>query len=362
MKDKTLLILSGIIVGFFGVALVAYGNPANMGLCVACFLRDITGALGFHRAGVVQYMRPEVIGLVLGAFFVALFFKEHKTRGGSSPVTRFVLGVLMMVGALIFLGCPLRMILRLAGGDLNALVGFFGYFFGIWVGTQFLKKGYSLGRNYEQPSFNGYVAPLLVIGLLILLIVAPSFIFFSSEGPGSMYAPWLLALAAGLIVGGLSQRTRLCTMGGFRDIILFRDFHLFSGIAALFIIALVGNMFTGRFGLGFEGQPVAHTESLWNFLGLSIVGIGAVLAGGCPFRQLILAGEGDTDAFITVLGLIFGAAISHNFGLAASPAGVSIAGKVSVGIAFLILFAVGFFGIKTGLNIFTSKKSKSTVA
>ncbi|WP_281175483.1 hypothetical protein [Desulfobacter vibrioformis] len=37
-----------------------------MGICVACFERDIAGAIGLPRAGVVQYIRPEIIGFVLG--------------------------------------------------------------------------------------------------------------------------------------------------------------------------------------------------------------------------------------------------------------------------------------------------------
>ena len=44
------------------------GNPGNMGVCVACFNRDIAGGIGLHRAAVVQYLRPEIIGMVLGAF------------------------------------------------------------------------------------------------------------------------------------------------------------------------------------------------------------------------------------------------------------------------------------------------------
>jgi len=42
-----------------------------MGICVACFYRDITGGLGLHRASVVQYLRPEIMGFVLGAFISA---------------------------------------------------------------------------------------------------------------------------------------------------------------------------------------------------------------------------------------------------------------------------------------------------
>jgi len=204
MREKIWIITAGILVGVFAVILVILGNPANMGFCIACFLRDLAGGLGLHRAGAVQYLRPEIIGLVLGAFMVAFFSREFKATGGSSPVLRFVLGMLMMAGALIFLGCPLRMILRLAGGDWNALVALPGYIAGIWAGTVFLKKGYSLGRVQDQPAVNGYAAPVLALSLLILVIAAPAFIFFSAEGPGSLRAPLGFALGAGLLVGALA--------------------------------------------------------------------------------------------------------------------------------------------------------------
>ena len=42
-----------------------------MGFCIACFERDIAGAVGLHSAAKVQYVRPEIIGLVLGSFLMA---------------------------------------------------------------------------------------------------------------------------------------------------------------------------------------------------------------------------------------------------------------------------------------------------
>ena len=56
-----------------------------------------------------------------------------------------------MIGCLMFLGCPFRMILRLAGGDGNALFGLVGFVAGILTGTVFLKKGYTLKRSYKMP-------------------------------------------------------------------------------------------------------------------------------------------------------------------------------------------------------------------
>ena len=37
---------------------------------------------------------------------------------------------------------------------------------------------------------------------------------------------------------------------------------------------------------------------------MALVGWGSVLLGGCPLRQLILAGEGNGDSAVTVLGMI----------------------------------------------------------
>ena len=66
------IILVGAVIGILGPVLQKLGNPPNMGICVACFERDITGALGLHRASAVQYIRPEIIGFVLGSTIAAL--------------------------------------------------------------------------------------------------------------------------------------------------------------------------------------------------------------------------------------------------------------------------------------------------
>ncbi|HOA20202.1 MAG: YedE-related selenium metabolism membrane protein [Sedimentibacter sp.] len=342
MSDKKGIIIAGGAVGIISVLLVYFGNPANMGFCIACFLRDIAGGLGLHRAEVVQYIRPEIIGLVLGAFLISVKNKEFQTKGGSSPFTRFMIGIAVMIGALIFLGCPLRMVLRLAGGDLNALFGIAGFVAGIFVGVIFLNKGFNLKRSYKISKTEGYIFPVLVLGLLILLIASPSFLFFSEKGPGSMAAPIIMSLTAGLIVGGLAQKTRLCMVGGTRDMILFKDMYLLSGFIAILVFSFIGNLAFGFFKLGFAEQPIAHTDGLWNFLGMAVVGWGSVLLGGCPLRQLILSGEGNTDSVITVMGMLVGAAIAHNFGLASSAAGVTANGKVAVFICFALLGIVSF--------------------
>jgi len=117
------IILTGAVIGVLAGLLSYLGNPANMGICVACFERDIAGALGLHRAAVVQYLRPEIPAFILGSLLAALLAGEWRPRTGSAPLARFALGAFSMIGALVFLGCPWRAWLRLAGGALNALLG-----------------------------------------------------------------------------------------------------------------------------------------------------------------------------------------------------------------------------------------------
>ncbi len=71
-------------------------------------------------------------------------------------------------------------------------------------------------------------------------------------------------------------------------------------------------------------------------------GLAFTLAGGCPGRQLFLAGEGDGDAAIFVLGMIVGAAFSHNFGLASSPTGIGAYGAAGVFVGLAVCLFIGF--------------------
>ena len=349
-QNRWLIIAAGAVVGLAAVALTATGNPGNMGFCIACFLRDIAGGLGFHAAGKVQYIRPEIIGLVLGATLMALAGKEFKARAGSAPALRFVLGALVMIGALAFLGCPLRMVLRLGGGDLTAIAGLLGFAAGILVGVVFLKKGFSLGRAYKVKQAEGFVLPGFVVFLLVMLLAVPALLKFSAEGPGSMRAPLVIALGAGLVGGAIAQKSRLCMAGGIRDAFLFKDFHLLSGFLAIFVVVLAGNLVLQKFNPGAAVQPVAHHDYLWSFLGMALAGWGSVLLGCCPLRQLILAGEGNGDSAVTVLGMILGAALAHNFGMAGNAdamadgafkaGGVAVAGQVGVCVGLVLLLVI----------------------
>ena len=72
---------------------------------------------------------------------------------------------------------------------------------------------------------------------------------------------------------------------------------------------------------------------------MGLVGWLSVLIGGCPFRQLIKAGEGDSDAGMVVIGMIVGGGLVQSWDIAATASGVSLYGKVAVlvGVLFLIM-------------------------
>jgi len=338
--------LVGLFFGVVAAILQRVGNPPNMGICIACFERDIAGALGLHRAGAVQYIRPEIIGFVLGSLAAALIFKEFKARTGSAPIVRFILGFFAMTGALVFLGCPWRALLRLAGGDGNAILGLLGLIAGVWIGVLFIKSGYNLGRNRKTNTAVGWVMPAMMVGLLLLLLFRPQLptvaVFFSATGPGALHAPILVSLLAAVAIGFLAQRTRFCTMGAIRDVILIRDIHLLCGVFGLLVGAAVTNILFNQFHPGFQGQPIAHTEHLWNFGGMVLAGLAFALAGGCPGRQLFLSGEGDGDAAVFVIGMIAGAAFAHNFAAASTPAGTGEWGPASVIMGLVVCLGIGF--------------------
>ena len=352
-ENKKTLALSGAILGAIGALLAFMGNPKNMAICIACFIRDSAGAMKLHQAPVVQYLRPEIVGIVCGAFLIALITKEYRSTAGSAPMVRFILGMIMMIGSLVFLGCPLRMLIRMSAGDLNAYVALIGFVAGVYTGTLALKRGFSLGRAYTVEKSSGYVLPIILVVLLILSVTTSLFAV-SESGPGSMHAPVLIALAGGLLFGAIAQKCRTCFAGCIRDVLLMRNFDLLTIIGGFFVVMVIFNLVNGGFKLSFTGQPVAHAQHIWNILGMYAVGFAAVLAGGCPLRQLVLAGQGSSDSAVTFLGLLVGAAFCHNFnlaGVAASAAtaekaavagGPGINGQIALIACIIILFVIGF--------------------
>lgn len=340
-RDFWLVVVSGLLLGVLGVLLAVWGNPENSGICVSCFVENSAGALGLHDNQRLQYLRPELIGFVLGSVMSALIFRDFRSRGGSAPLSRLFLGIFMIFGCAVFIGCPIKLMLRLTAGDLSAVAGVFGLFAGVWGGLKGLAHGAELPMQSRDKANGGLLIPGLFVLLLIFFLVRPGFLLFSSQGGGAQFAPWPLALAAGAGLGAVAQRSRFCITGSIRNTMLMgMRGPAIWGLLAFVVAALAASLMTGKFHLGLYGQPGAHGEFLWSFLGMALVGWVSVLIGGCPFRQLIKAGEGDADAGMVVIGMFIGGALAQSWGIAATASGVSLYGKVSILTGFALV-AIG---------------------
>jgi len=339
------VVFSGLALGTLGVLLSVWGNPVNSGICVSCFIENSAGALGLHNNSRMQYLRPELIGFLLGALASAAAGREFRSRGRSAPLLRLVSGIFLIIGCTVFIGCPIKLLLRLTAGDLTAVAGVAGLVCGVWVGVKGAVNGVELGPPQSERSGSGLLLPFLFMLLLVFLIIRPEFVIFSTKGSAAEAAPWLAALVAGLLLGALAQRSQFCITGSIRDFMLVgRRSYLHWGLGSFALSAFVLNVATDRLHMGLYGQPGAHLDHLWSFLGMLLVGWISVLLGGCPFRQLVKAGEGNTDAGLVVIGMFIGGAVSQSWGIAATAAGVPLYGKAAVltGLAFILAVSILF--------------------
>jgi uncharacterized membrane protein YedE/YeeE len=133
-------------------------------------------------------------------------------------------------------------------------------------------------------------------------------------------------LIIGFIAGFLGQRSRMCFVGGIRDLYLIRSSYLFKGLIAFLIAAFVGYIIFNN-GIAFPwfveqgaltaipGAPcsVGFAAVIVAIIGGLGIGFFAVLSGGCPFRNTVMTGEGNKSALFYLLGFLFGAIIFHLF-------------------------------------------------
>lgn len=339
-------IISGAVLGIVAAFLAYAGNPANMGICAACFLRDTSGALGFHSVQTLQYLRPELIGLVLGGFLASLFWtKEFAPKNSTATFSSFFLGVFAMIGALVFLGCPWRAFLRLGGGDMTAIAGFLGLAAGVGIGLFFKKNGYKVDESVSVSKNIGFLPVIFSVLLLLALVFGLKIgengaLFSSVKGPAAQHAALFISLIGGLVVGVFIQKSKFCSVGAFARAYK-GDFSMFWGVVAIISFATIANLALGQYKFGFEAQPIAHNDFVWNFLGMVLAGLCFSLSEGCPGKHLVQMGTGNLHSGIFVIGMMAGAGFAHNFLLASSPAGITPYAPWAVGLGFVFAVYVG---------------------
>jgi uncharacterized membrane protein YedE/YeeE len=141
----------------------------------------------------------------------------------------------------------------------------------------------------------------------------------------------LVTLALGFLIGYLAQRSGFCSIGGMRDLMMFKHTRLFFGYLALIAGGFLGYMlfwaiipsaFPNFYWLATQSNPLTPIPgapgglSIISYVTLAIIGgfgmgfIG-VLLGGCPLRQIVMGTEGNLRSLFYILGLAVGAIIFH---------------------------------------------------
>ena len=162
--------------------------------------------------------------------------------------------------------------------------------------------------------------------------------------------PVIYTLILGLVFGYLGQRARMCFIGGMRDYILVRDTYLIKGLFGFLAAAFLGfvllhfaipcatlgtfpwfmngaGVFLNKWAamniqatpspiLPVPGDPITWSPKVIHHLILAVIGgtmVGffSVLAGGCPFRQHVMAAEGSRSSLSYIIGFALGAVVFH---------------------------------------------------
>ncbi|HUU76384.1 MAG TPA: transporter component [Methanoregulaceae archaeon] len=141
----------------------------------------------------------------------------------------------------------------------------------------------------------------------------------------AIYAVPLVTLMLGLLIGYLAQRSGYCSIGGFRDWVLFRHTRLLSGYLTLIVASFAGYLlfwlitpqamehFFWAFTTGLS-TPIPGAPGGLNFAAYLIfaiipgffVGLICVFLGGCPIRQTVMASEGNYKAAMFFVGMCVG--------------------------------------------------------
>lgn len=345
MRQEVVFLFTALSIGVLSAFLSIWGNPINTGICISCFMENFSGAIKLHNNPLMQYIRPEMIFILLGSFISAMVRKEFNTRYSPSILHSFLGGFFMIIGSAVFIGCPIKMLLKLAGGDLNSLAGILGTVVGVYLGIRFIRSNIdtSLFKVVtKRDDKSSFIIPFSIIFLLVIYFLKKEIFAESISGAGAEKAPLIYSIPVGLFIGVLAQYSRFCVTGSIRNSIILRRFTGFLALFLLVFSAFLVNLAYKRVNWGIIGQPGSHTDYLWSFLAMLLVGYIAVIIDGCPFRQLVKMGEGDINALVCFLGMVFGSSFVQNFKIFADSSGPTLFGKMGVVSGILIFSFISY--------------------
>lgn len=151
MRFKINAMAAGMIIAATAVcaqAFMHFAPPEAYGICLVCHGRDLFAQIGralFSTPIEMSEVAREgpivtVFGIMLGAFLGARSGKEFRWQWVESKWFAFLCGIAVSLCALIVSGCPMRILIRTAYGELNAFFALIALVLGCIVGTVILKK------------------------------------------------------------------------------------------------------------------------------------------------------------------------------------------------------------------------------
>lgn len=141
---------TGIAIGILAVAAQQlFNEPQAYGICIACHSRDMLGWIfnNLFSTSLVDVTTAGLsapiltsLGILIGAHLAARRNNIFPCSMSGGQARMFILGFLVMVSALLLAGCPLRLLLRIAYGDMLAVFGLIWMVAGIALGIVVLRR------------------------------------------------------------------------------------------------------------------------------------------------------------------------------------------------------------------------------
>lgn len=258
------------------------------------------------------------LGLLFGAMAAALLAGQFGIRVG--PVRELVKGliggILLGLGAAVARGCNL-------GGFFSATAAFSasgltmgaGLAGGAFLGTRYLlweteilsRRGAGAAGDAARPlAPRGDRQRFLGVALLLALLLAAA--AYGQAG----YDDRAVILLFGILLGVVSQRSRICFARGFREPFATGESSHTRAMLLAILVSMIGFAIVKTVVMDKADDFVRPTFWLGSLLGGVIFGVGMVLAGGCGGGTLWRAGEGHVKLWVALAGYVFAASFARD--------------------------------------------------
>lgn len=308
--------VGGIMIGLLNVFLFIYYQPWTT---LDGILNWGQWLLGSNGLGLIMAEPLPILersgsvinfGLLFGAFLAALLAGQFGIRIGTvrELVKGLIGGVLIGIGAVLVRGCNIggffsgSSALGLQGMTMAVgltIGAYFGVRYLVWEMNSAPLEGKNLGGLKLTAKTQSYMSVVVAGGLIYAM--------FKYANDPRLFDRALI-LFFGILLGIVSQRSRICFVRAFREPFLTGDASHTKAMLLALAISLSGITLV-KFVLWDRIDDFVR-PSFWvgSLVGGIIFGYGMVMAGGCGGGTIWRVGEGHVKLWMTLAGYIFTAA------------------------------------------------------